>query len=516
MNQPSALLRASRASVSTEVRGSRRRPWWPLVIVVAVVAVASPVALVIGSKAGSLLFLGVVGLAVALCGLSSPIVASIFLLVGMFLRTAFMRDVGDVPFLILFVLVVVATVLWLDRTPERLHGIGAVECTMALYVLWNVYSALTPHKYLPGDQLASDPLPNTVSELAVIDHFLVIPTVIPFAFYAVGRFAFDRAAAVRLVLWTILILAAYSGVVSILQFTGPTQLVWPRYIVDSPAWPGRAVGIFNQPVANGIVLALGIAIAMVLISQRSEPAWRRYSAFAIALVCGYGLFLTHTRAAWLSGVLVLVIGAVLARGYRGAFLGVIGLTTAVVAMNWSTFTSSDRQAGGIGSEGEVDDRLNAIQTALWGAKREPLTGWGLDRFMALNTFHHQQWSVDTPWVRGYAIASHDTTLGILAELGVIGLLLWLLVLGLVAYRLWRAYRTLPDDDICGKPLAVIAIMALTIFLCNGSTVDLRFFDFPLMAVFVIFGITVGWSERHKLTQPAARSDAAAGMKVHHV
>ncbi len=127
--------------------------------------------------------------------------------------------------------------------------------------------------------------------------------------------------------------------------------MWPRYIVDSPSWPGRAVGIFNQPVANGMVLALGIAIAMVLISQRSEPAWRRYSAFAIALVCGYGLYLTYTRAAWLSGVLVLVIGAVLARGYRGAFLGVIGLTTAVVAVNWSTFTSSDRQAGGVGSEG---------------------------------------------------------------------------------------------------------------------------------------------------------------------
>ncbi len=132
---------------------------------VSVLAISSvlPVALVIGSKAGSLLFLGVVGLAVALCGLSSPIVASIFLLVGLFLRTAFMRDVGDVPFLMLFVLVVVATALWLDRTPDRLHGSGTVECTMALYVLWNVYSALTPHDYLPGDQLAADPLPNTVS-----------------------------------------------------------------------------------------------------------------------------------------------------------------------------------------------------------------------------------------------------------------------------------------------------------------------------------------------------------------
>ena len=58
---------------------------------------------------------------------------------------------------------------------------------------------------------------------------------------------------------------------SILQFTGPTQLIWPRYIVDAPAWVGRAVGVSNQPVVNGMVLALGIAIAMMLMSLRSEP-----------------------------------------------------------------------------------------------------------------------------------------------------------------------------------------------------------------------------------------------------
>ncbi len=110
----------------------------------------------------------------------------------------------------------------------------------------------------------------------------------------------------------------------------------------------------------------------------------------------------------------------------------------------------------------------------------------------------------------------NTTLGILAELGVIGLLLWLSVLAIIAYRLWKAYRTLPDDDMCGKPLAVIALMALAIFICNGSTVDLRFFDFPLTAIFVIFGITVGWSERHRVTQAAVRSDDASEVKVQHV
>ena len=98
-----------------------------------------------------------------------------------------------------------------------------------LYVLWNVYSALTPHKYPPGDQLTLEPYS--------LRNFILIPTVIPFVLYATGRLTFDRAAAVRALLWTILAFAAYSAAVSILPFTGPTQLVWPRYIMD--ARPGR-------------------------------------------------------------------------------------------------------------------------------------------------------------------------------------------------------------------------------------------------------------------------------------
>jgi hypothetical protein len=44
------------------------------------------------------------------------------------------------------------------------------------------------------------------------------------------------------------------------------------------------------------------------------------------------------------------------------------------------------------------DRLNDAQTALWVALK-PLTGWGIGRFAAVNTYHHQQWSPAIPWMR---------------------------------------------------------------------------------------------------------------------
>jgi O-antigen ligase len=417
---------------------------------------------------------------------------------------------GEQVLKFVFVALVIATALWMDRTPTRLRGIGAVEWAMALYLMWNVYSMFAAHKYTAGDQLTN--------EATSVWRFITIGTLIPFVMYVVGRYTFDRTAAVRVLLWTILTLAAYSAAVSIMQFTGPTDWVWPRYIVDSSpedTWVGRAVGVVHQPVVNGLILLLGFAVAMLLISSRSEPTWRKWLAFVIAIGCGYSVYLTHTRAAWLSGAVMLIIGALLARGYRTGFIAALGITATIIAINWPVFTSADRQVGGVASVNEVDDRLNTTQTALWAAAQKPLAGWGIGRFQAVNTYHHQQWSPDTPWIRGYAIVSHGNELGILAELGAIGLALWICVLALVAYRLRDAYRTLPDDDWCGKPLAVTAIMAMAILVCTGLTVDLRFFDFPTAAVFLLIGIAVGWSDRHKRALAAAGGDIAEPIRPRH-
>ena len=434
--------------------------------------------------------------------LPAPVIATLGAVVVMFVHPALELEgvrVNNV-FLVMLLLVTIATVLWIDATPTRLRGIGAVELALALYLMWNVYSMFAPHEYPAVQPLTGEAysVPRTIMVVAVF----------PLLMYVVGRYTFDRTTAVRTLLWTILALAAYSAAVSIMQFTGPKSLVWPRFLVDGSltadnSWVGRAVGVFNQPVVNGLMLVLGFAVAMLLMSRHSkEPAWRRSLAFVIAVACGYGLYLTHTRAAWLSGAVVLIIGALLAKGYRTGFVVAMGITAAIIAINWSVFTSSDRQAGGVGSVGETYDRLNSAQTALWAAAQKPLAGWGIGRFPAVNTYHHQQWAPEIPWINNYATVSHVNELGILAELGAIGLTLWICVLALVAYRLWDAYRTLPDDDLCGMPLAVTAIMALASLFCSGLTVDLKFFIFPTATTFLLVGVVIGWSDRHKRAQAA--------------
>ena len=100
--------------------------------------------------------------------------------------------------------------------------------------------------------------------------------------------------------------------------------MWPRYIVDAPGWPGRANGVFNQPVANGMVLIVGMVVAIMLASDRAEPTWRRALLWLYALPSAVAINLTHTRAIYLAFVLVLILGVMLASGARAVFAGLFG------------------------------------------------------------------------------------------------------------------------------------------------------------------------------------------------
>jgi O-antigen ligase len=436
---------------------------------------------------GALLLLVVIGAIIVAACLRYPPLAVVLLLGAMFLRLALPHLIVADPFLIAFALAVASAAVWMWQQRRVLPRVTFVEVAMVLYVLWCYCSKVLPHQYPPVEF----PLNGTMT---AVNRFIEVSAIIPFTMYLLGRRLFTRESAVRFVLWSILGFGAYSVLVSICQFYAPS-LVWPRYIVDAPGWPGRANGVFNQPVANGMVLIVGFVIAVMLASDRAEPTWRRALLWPYVLTSTLAIYLTHTRAIYLAFVLVLVLGAILASGARAVFASLLGAIALVVALNWSTFTSSDRAAGGVDSKAEVWDRLNTIATSIWAFKREPWFGWGISRFIAVNTFHHQQWSNDIPWVNGLGIASHETELGILVELGILGLLLWLCVLVPLIGLLLQAYRILPSSGLTGRRLAFVAICALATQLVAGAFADLRLLDFPMCMVFLICGMAVGARDR---------------------
>ena len=490
--------------------GGVTRRWLPVVVFPVAALIVFAAAAKVPTQFGVLLLLGAVGSVLVISGLRDPVVAVLLLLVTTFLRVALPSILPVDPFVLAYLGVVGAWVIWIARGTDRAPRLGAIECAMVLYVTWNIMSMFSSHPY-------GSVVPVSGEELSVA-RFVLTGTIIPFTMFLVGRYTFDRVSSVRILLWTILSLGAYSAAMSILQFHGPTALVWPRYIVESPSWEGRAVGIFDQPVVNGMVLILSFIVALLLAATPREPGWSRILATVIGVASAYGVYLTHTRVVWLAFAVVVVIGAVSAKGFRTGFVVTGGVVAAAVAIKWSTFTSSDRSAGGVGSPNELQDRLNTAKTAIWAIQEKPLAGWGIGRFTAMNTYHHQQWAPDVPWIRGFGIASHFNELGIAAELGLIGLVLWLAVLVLLANGLFHAIRVLPADGLCGRCLALVAMMAFVVLVISGLTVDLRFFDFPNAVVMLLVGIAIGWAERARADEstpaPYRRGSASVPAQVH--
>ncbi|MFI5783590.1 O-antigen ligase family protein [Nocardia sp. NPDC051570] len=422
-------------------------------------------------------------------GLRDPRWAFVFLMVTTFLRPAIPKVLPTAdPFILAFGGLIISTLVWVRGHPERRVSLGALDCAMVLYLLWNLNSILQQHDYPPMLY------PQSGMQLDLW-RFLIIGTGIPFAAYLISRMIFSTRQSISYLITTLLACSAYSAWVSIMQFHGPHALIWPKYIVVSPAWPERAVGLPNQPEVNGLILIVGYVLALVMIGTEHRARWQRVLLAVVAAGCAYSVYLTHTRSIWLDFATVVAVGIVLAKGYRiGFVVTAIGAVT-LIALNWSNFTSSDRKAGGVSSMNEVYDRLNADTTAIWAFSQKPWSGWGLGRFVAVNTYHHRQWTPETLWERGLGIPAHETELGILAELGIVGLILWLTVLVLIARRLVIGYLQLPADGITGRPLAFIAVTALSSLVLGGLFVDLRLFDYPSTMVFAVVGAAVGAADR---------------------
>lgn len=466
---------------------------------------AAIVALVILAMAPAefplLLVFGLLAIVAAAAGLRDPAVAVVFLLIAMFLRLVLASMAPVDPFLPAYAGVVAALLLWLSARHGTMPGLGWLEALMVLYVLWNFGSMIAPH-----DLGTAYPLTGTADK---VYRFILTGTVIPFTMYLVGRIVYRTERVVRVLVWSTTCFGSYAALASIAQFHAPA-LAWPRYIVTAPNWVGRANGLANQPVVNGITLLAGFVAALTLatVYWRVRPvvSWLLYAA---AAAMAYGVFLTHTRIAWIALLIVIVAGAAFARP-RMPYLLTLGTIVAVVALNWSTFTSSDRDKGGVASVNEVDDRLNSFATSVWAIEKKPLFGWGIGRFTDVNTVHHQRYSQDIPWMRGYGISSHENELGIWVELGVVGILLWLAVLVVLTVKLVKAIRTLRGDGIIGRNLALLAALTMASLVISGFTVDLRFFDYPNALAFLLAGVVIGCAERATASTHPTTTVSTAG------
>jgi putative inorganic carbon (hco3(-)) transporter len=377
-----------------------------------------------------------------------------------------------------------------DRPGFRLER---VHLLLVLAATWAVSSA-----YLSG----------TLFQKRAFFALLEAYGVLPFAVFAVAPLVFRSERERAVLLRALVLLGAYLSLTALFETTGPRALVFPRYISDpnygiqGASW-GRARGPFAEAATNGVALYV-CAVASVIACFTWKTRAARFCAAAIAALCLLGTLFTLQRAVWIAAAvasLVTLLGFRQLRRYLvlAAVAGALAVAAAFVLI-------PGLQAKVIGRSHDktsIYDRQNLNAAALAAVEAHPLTGIGWNRFLTRNVdFFHQASGaplVDTATVSLVLKPSitaepvHNVFLGYAAELGLVGLALWLAALatGVGGALLARA----------PPPLALwrVGLIAVTIaILLVAATVPPS--NFPMLMLCLWAGVV--WSGRTPTTATA--------------
>ncbi len=188
-----------------------------------------------------------------------------------------------------------------------------------------------------------------------------------------------------------------------------------------------------------------------------------------AAAVGVVLVLAGSRASWITYALVLAFSGWRMLGTRGVAVGAALGIAAIVVLGVGSPQVRERMARtAMAWDGENDGMNQALsgRAQIWGAagcmiREHPINGVGARGFRDAYPACHPDPAQQDVWGEGPALHAHQIVLEILAETGVVGLLLWLAA----AAQAWRAWRFAPEVARERARPAALAL-AVTVFPLN--------------------------------------------------
>jgi probable O-glycosylation ligase (exosortase A-associated) len=211
-----------------------------------------------------------------------------------------------------------------------------------------------------------------------------------------------------------------------------------NYFIYHSAVAGRAAWnyVYENPndLAGVCLLQLSL-VAGVLVTERQR--WIRMCAAAGAVVLPLVILLTQSRGAFIG---LLAFGTIVLKGQkgrRGSIILVTGVSSILLLMVapsslWQRLgtlsdVSNEQSAAQANDEGSARQRLEIWRVARTIVQENPLIGVGLGAYPDAH-YAYAQRPIFDPMAMGHR-DSHSTYLSMLAETGVIGFSLFLLIIG---------------------------------------------------------------------------------------
>lgn len=258
-------------------------------------------------------------------------------------------------------------------------------------------------------------------------------------------------------------LGTYVAIIAFFERFGLDSLIFPRYITDTSIGIhlDRARGPFLNAAFNGQLLAICFIAGMAVIPDLRSLKGLLCSA--AMLLYFPAVWFTRTRSVYMQ-FLMIIIGLMLCYRTSASKWKLYSIPMVVllfiVAVNIDRLASEDRQAGGVTQMKEVGIRFELVNKSLELISKHPALGVGLGQFRHTSLFSTLE-----------AEYQHNQLIGITAELGLIGLGIYLAFLFIIFQRYFALISEIPDSGFTDLNFALLLGLALLATLINNTFVE---------------------------------------------
>ncbi len=283
-----------------------------------------------------------------------------------------------------------------------------------------------------------------------------------------------------------LVVGAYLAINGIFERYGPHALVWPQYILD-PAIGiqfGRTRGSFASSEALGAALIVTFLFYMLYATRVTGP--KRYLAYAMTaatITCIYG---ANQRAAWVGFALCMGVLAVIKTPMARAAQMLVAVGLLVVLSGAATHLSfwEDKTLFAKRQQTVRERWVNNLTTFDMGMAN-PIFGVGYGNFKTeWPKYFHNIYDDVVDLTDG----NHHTFLGLFSEVGLVGLIPFLLVLYHLFRMGLRVYRRAEGFE---REFALVFLLAATCYVIGANFSDYRNARFCNTALFLLGGTIAG-------------------------
>lgn len=286
------------------------------------------------------------------------------------------------------------------------------------------------------------------------------------------------------------VFGVYLGITAVLEITKQWALVFPSYIADPKV--GLHFGRARGPMVHGVSFGhyQGVCLLAVwLCWLRAKGFWRIILA-AVTPIFLAGVFFSYTRSVWMgTGLgLVLVLAMTLQGRARQAVLGGIALSAMLVGLTMmDKLGGFQREQSASDTRESADMRVSFAYVSWQMFLDRPLLGFGFGRFPIDKKPYLGDRSVDLKLEKLRPYVHHNTYLSILTDTGLVGLGLFLAMLGCWLRDAWRTQCG--DGPLWAKHQAALLVGGIGVYGMQALFHELSYTPHDNSLLFFLAGCT---------------------------